>query len=105
MSSLAEILSSVGDFNQGIGKYQAILRGGNMWHRKRDPHESPQQSTEQSYAALRKKTASGGRPLCIRHGTQETTSALSERCCRRGTTGIVPTPALVQFRLFPNKPV
>jgi hypothetical protein len=83
--------------NQGIWNGPGlILRGGNMWLRRRHRHESPQQSTQQSFAALRKETAPGGRPVLVRHGTQETTSALPERCrCRRRTTGIVPDKSTV----------
>jgi hypothetical protein len=39
-----------------------------MWHRWWRPHESSQQGTRQSFAAFRKKTAPGRRPLLVRNG-------------------------------------
>lgn len=46
-----------------------ILPGGNICQIRGHPHESPQQGTQRSFAALREKTAPGRRPLLVRHGT------------------------------------
>jgi hypothetical protein len=46
-----------------------ILPGGNIWQRRGHLHESPQQGTQQSFAALRKKIAPGRRSLLVRDGT------------------------------------